>query len=263
MNLIIYAQNVSDIKKEFNDIKKNPEFIYGQSSGEDEEKCYEIAYEDFLVKLKEHIASDKTLSNASALIVQKMQKSIKKISFERYINCKVVCVYINKNDIKPISQSDIIDTTKIAVPVIIKTVVEQKADAADNELTDVPKPTEKPQDPIIEKAEIPDGPLQQIARLSISVGNDKENEILYEIANLNDFNKIMAYLNNRKVSDHDVVYKATTQYGSIINAYWLVFDKNKKLTAILTKDKKIEILANTTTNSRQYDNSPKVWLQVY
>ena len=262
---LISAQDAAQLKKEFNEIKKNPEYIYGQSSGEDEEKCYEVAYADFLDKLKEYIDAEPLLRNASAVIVDKMQKAVKKISFERYLNCKVVCVYINKNDIKPISQSSIIDTTKVAVPVIINNVVEKETDSVEAQ-----EPEVAPKDiqPTTEKAPETPKPAASNSNPSssssaINVGNAKESEILSALAGLGDFSQIISYLNNRKNSNHDIVFKATTQYGSVLNSYWLVFDSSKRLVAVLTKDKALNLLTNATVNPQAYANSPKVWIQIY
>lgn len=240
---LVHAQDITELKKEFNSIKKNPEYIYGQSSGENEEKCFEIAYDEFLAKLKAYISENDDLKKASAIILQNMQKSAKKISFDRYLNCKVVCVYINKNDIKAISPSDVIETTNGNVPIIVEKI-NSNMDGAD-------------QDTVREAESITS------EKATLNVGVAKENEILSEVANLSSFSKIVEYLNNRKISSHDVVFKASIQYGNVINSYWLIFDRNKKLIALQSKDKTIDLLTNRHINSTEYSNNPKVWLQIY
>lgn len=259
---LAHGQDIAELKKEFNSIKKDPEYIYGQSSGESEDKCYEIAYEEFLAKLKEYISENDELNNASAVILQNMQKSARKISFERYLNCKVVCVYINKNDIKGVSSSNVIETSNGNVPIIVENINANKDEADKDTVSDSPHT-------VIESIQATDNNEVKEAssitseKATINVGGAKENEILNEVANLSDFSKIIAYLNNRKASTHDVVFKTTIQYGSVVNSYWLIFDRNKKLIAIQSKDKLTDLLKNKSSNSQEYSNNPKVWLQIY
>lgn len=259
---ISHSQELTDLKKEFNSIKKDPEYIYGQSSGESEDKCYEIAYEEFLAKLKEYISENDKLKNASAVILQNMQKSARKISFERYLNCKVVCVYINKNDIKSVSSSNVIETSNGNVPIIVENINANKDEADKDIVSDSPHTMTEPIQ-TTDNNEVKEAASIASEKETINVGSTKENEILNEVANLSDFLKIIEYLKNRKSSTHDVVFKASIQYGNVVNSYWLVFDRNKKLIALQSKDKTIDLLTNRPTNSTEYSNSPKVWLQIY
>lgn len=257
-----FGQDITELKREFNNIKKNPEYIYGQSSGENEEKCLEIAYDEFLAKLKDYISENDELKNASAVILQNMQKSAKKISFERYLNCKVVCVYVNKNDIKAISPSNVIETTNGNVPIIVDNISENKAETNKDSIIGVTSIVKEPMN-AVEKNDVINDISLTSEKSTINVGSAKENEILNEVANLGEFPKIAEYLNNRKLSAHDVVFKATMQYGNVVNSYWLIFDRNKKLIAIQSKDKTMDLLSNKSTNSQEYSNNPKVWLQIY
>ena len=144
-------------------------------------------------------------------------------------------------------------------------MVEQKPDTTDIAPSSMSSTIikEEQQQPIqIEKGE-KDIASQQPSTATIDVANVKDSEILNEVSSLNTFTNIMAYLNNRKVSNHDIVFKATMQFGNVINAYWLVFDKSKNLIAILTKDKALNLINSTSVNSNDYANSPKVWLQIY
>ena len=86
------AQSVDELKKQVNTIKKSSDYIYGQAAGEDETVTYKIAYETFLQKVKTYIQNNPALKDAEAVLLPTINSKVKKISFERYINSKVVSV---------------------------------------------------------------------------------------------------------------------------------------------------------------------------
>ena len=267
------AQDTSDPKKELNNIKKNPEYIYGQSAGENETTCYEVALDEFKMRLKEYIDSDSELSGAYAVILENVQKGVKKISFERYLNCKVVCVYIKKSDIKPLYKLDDSSASKQMIAIVEKETKpaeketkpveseEKTIETAENASPIVTQTDEVPAPAAGELAKVE--PAVQNAAVVISCENSKESEILTEVCSLKEYANIKKYLDNRKLSNHDVVFKGTTSYGTIVNAYWLVFSSKKALIAVLSKDKTINLMTNSPVSQADYANSPKVWVQIF
>ena len=267
----VEAQENSDLKKEFNKIKKDSEYIYGQSAGENEQTCYDVAFDDFKIHLKEYVKSAPDLCSAEAVILDNVQKAVKKISFERYINCKVVCVYIKKSDIKPLYKLESSSPSKQMIAVMEK-------EQANNEVKSVEKESKSQETANV--AAIPAGQTageqkptanepakavaaSQNAAVKIHCDNSKDSEILTEVCSLKDYGKIKKYLDNRKLSNHDVVFKGTTSYGTIVNAYWLVFSKSKALVAVLSKDKTINLMTNRPVSQAEFANSPKVWIQIF
>ena len=103
IGLLAFAQEELTPQQQVNSIKRNrTEYIFGESTGSTEEEAYELANEKFMSNLQNYIESMPELKDAFAVMMPTINKSIKKISFDRRVNVKVVCLYINKADIKPL-----------------------------------------------------------------------------------------------------------------------------------------------------------------
>ena len=50
---------------------------------------------------------------------------------------------------------------------------------------------------------------------------------------------------------------------NINNAFWAIFDRTKKLIALLDKEKRTDLLTNTPIDISTYKDKPKIWIQIY
>lgn len=240
----VYAQSEDELKTQMNKIKRSSDYIYGQAAGEDEKACYETAHENFMRKFKEYIQNDSSLKGAEAVIMPTINRKVKSITFERNINSKVVCLYVNKKDIVPIYERNVMS------------LKEAKSDS-----TSLPTGEQN-----VIVSEVP----QTTATLDVApskvkeiqVGDEKAAYLLNVIAISGNFDMVRKVLEQRIDSEHDIIFKATMTY-SAENAYWAVFDKKKKLIALLDKERKTDLLTNQKIDSATYSDKPKIWIQIY
>ena len=286
ITLTCFAQD--DIKKEVNNIKKNSEYIWGEASGEDEEMGYELAHDKFITKLKAYIASNPELSKAEGVILPKIEQSEQKLVFNRTLEITVVCVYIKKDDLIPLyRQNSKDDDLTILAPKESK-INEKTKPLIDQQTKGGDIPTEKvfqlvnertikqesqevvTQDLIVSKPEKKEAvpaistPVQQNNPqnlFSTNVGN-KAKTILADLSSQGNYNNNIKYLNDRKTAEHDIMFKG---YKTFTNneGYWLIYDKNRNLVAILDSAKQTDLLSNMKVSAIDYANSPKVWLYIY
>lgn len=95
-----------DAKKTALSIKKNPDFIYGEAAGDDsDEALYQMAQEKLIERIKLYVASNPELSAADGVIIDRVQKKTKKITYTRGLETKVMCLYVKKDEILPLVKS--------------------------------------------------------------------------------------------------------------------------------------------------------------
>lgn len=265
------AQDVDDLKKQMNNIKRSSEYIYGQAAGENEETCYDIAYESFIQKFKEYIQNDSILKDAEAVIMPTLKSKVKKISFERYIDSKVVCLYVSKKDIMPLYKKDIVpihdvkpdtlpqrDNAIIVSEMTTKNTLCLSANSIDSIAT-----IEIPDQKVINfqnSETYSEDPV--FSEIKIVVTNDKASSLLSEIANAKNYDAIKKVLELRKSSEHDVMFKPTMDFYAP-NAYWAIFDKTKRLIALLNKEKEIDLISSRKIDFNTFADKPKIWIQIY
>lgn len=260
------AQSVDELKKQVNTIKKSSHYIYGQAAGEDETVTYKIAYETFLQKVKTYIQNNPALKDAEAVLLPTINSKVKKISFERYINSKVVCLYINKKDIVPLYKDNIIavndkefsnslQITKDTVFTEKVSFAEKsnsiKADLNSNQGVEISDVSEEKIESLVSKVEY-----------AISITDEKTSLLLTDISNAGNFDAINGILQQRKTEHHDIMFKPTMDFN-INNAFWAIFDRTKKLIALLDKEKRTDLLTNTPIDISTYKDKPKIWIQIY
>ena len=260
------AQSVDELKKQVNTIKKSSDYIYGQAAGEDETVTYKIAYETFLQKVKTYIQNNPALKDAEAVLLPTINSKVKKISFERYINSKVVCLYINKKDIVPLYKDNIIavndkefsnslQITKDTVFTEKVSFAEKsnsiKADLNSNQGVEISDVSEEKIESLVSKVEY-----------AISITDEKTSLLLTDISNAGNFDAINGILQQRKTEHHDIMFKPTMDFN-INNAFWAIFDRTKKLIALLDKEKRTDLLTNTPIDISTYKDKPKIWIQIY
>lgn len=265
------AQDVDDLKKQMNNIKRSSEFIYGQAAGENEETCYEIAYESFMQKFKEYIQNDSILKDAEAVIMPSLKSKVKKISFERYIDSKVVCLYVSKKDIMPLYKKDIVSIHDIKTDTLQQrnnTTIVLEMTATDT-LCISSNPIDSITTVVTSEHEVVNSPNRETNSESLSfigtkivVTDEKAFSLLNEIANAKNFDAIKKILEQRKSSEHDVMFKPTMNF-SAQNAYWAIFDKTKMLIALLNKEKTIDLISNHNVDYSMFADKPKIWIQIY
>ena len=260
------AQSVDELKKQVNTIKKSSDYIYGQAAGEDETVTYKIAYETFLQKVKTYIQNNPALKDAEAVLLPTINSKVKKISFERYINSKVVCLYINKKDIVPLYKDNIIAVNdkefSNSLQITNDTVFTEKvsfaeksnsikADLNSNQGVEISDVSEEKIESLVSKVEY-----------AISITDEKTSLLLTDISNAGNFDAINGILQQRKTEHHDIMFKPTMDFN-INNAFWAIFDRTKKLIALLDKEKRTDLLTNTPIDISTYKDKPKIWIQIY
>lgn len=260
------AQSVDELKKQVNTIKKSSDYIYGQAAGEDETVTYKIAYETFLQKVKTYIQNNPALKDAEAVLLPTINSKVKKISFERYINSKVVCLYINKKDIVPLYKENIIPVndkeSSNSLQITKDTVFTEKvsfaeksnsikADLNSNQGVEISDVSEEKIESLVSKVEY-----------AISITDEKTSLLLTDISNAGNFDAINGILQQRKTEHHDIMFKPTMDFN-INNAFWAIFDRTKKLIALLDKEKRTDLLTNTPIDISTYKDKPKIWIQIY
>lgn len=288
----IHAQTADDLKRQMNNIKKNTDFIYGQAAGEDEDVTYNIAYEMFLQKVRSYIQTDSVLKDAEAVLLPTIKSKVKKISFERHINSKVVCLYVNKKDLQPLYKENFIPVkagpastvTPVKAdpaPVVIpeKDGLATHKECADTLVNVIPEgknvedsislhkgiPSNEARQeptPVEGNMKVTVTPVEERRNLTVIAADAKSSALLTEISNAESFDEIKILLERRKSSSHDIMFKATMNFN-VQNAYWAIFDKTKRLVALLDMEKRIDFLTNREIDSRAYSGNPKIWIQIY
>ena len=95
-----------DAKKAALSIKKNSEYIYGEAAGDDsEDVLYEMAHEKLVERIKQYVASQPNLSAADGVLIDRVRQKTKKITYTRGIETKVLCLYVKKDEILPLSMN--------------------------------------------------------------------------------------------------------------------------------------------------------------
>lgn len=277
----IHAQTADDLKRQMNNIKKSTDFIYGQAAGEDEDVTYNIAYEMFLQKVRSYIQTDSVLKDAEAVLLPTIKSKVKKISFERHINSKVVCLYVNKKDLQPLYKENFIPVK--AGPA--STVTPVKADPAPavipekdglathkecaDTLVNVIPEGKNVEDsislhkgPPLNEVRPETTPVEERTKITVTAADAKSSALLTDISNAGFFDEIKILLERKKSLSHDIMFKATMNFN-VQNAYWAIFDKTKRLIALLDMEKKINLLTNREVDSQTYSGNPKIWIQIY
>lgn len=267
----VCAQTVDELKRQVNSIKKSSDFIYGQAAGEDEQVAYDIAYELFQQKVKAYVQADSVLKNAEAVLLPTIKSRVKKISFERHINSRVVCLYVSKKDIQPLYKENIIPIAPPAPDTLalpkeaVDTIASKPAPAADSlalpkELPDTA--ARMPAQRVEEKDALPAERQSEPADTVIVVKDAKASALLTEVARAGVFDEIKRLLEKRKQSAHDIMFGATMRFA-VQNAYWAVFDKNKTLIALLDPQRRTDLLTDSAVSASAYAAAPKIWIQIY
>lgn len=95
-----------EAKKAALSIKKNSEYIYGEAAGDDsEDVLYELAHEKLVERIKQYVASQPNLAAADGVLIDRVRQKTKKITYTRGIETKVLCLYVKKEEILPLTKN--------------------------------------------------------------------------------------------------------------------------------------------------------------
>lgn len=270
----IHAQDVNQTSKnEVIKIKKDTMYLYGEGVAETDSVSEKLAEQRFSENLSQYIKSIPSLASADVVAIPPIKKVTKKISFDRTAKRKVVFLYVKKSEILPVltgEKSYVVDTTQPEVtekpkprvkttekPKEIATTKPKVSVSIDKEVSVGVKPkftvTESPK----ETATIPS---QELSYKDMTI---KESGILQEILDLQYFDKIREYIILRKSTKHDILFRATNDFNAISDpGYWMVFNKEKELIAIVGKDKKSIHYNKQAVSLEDLAIKAKIWLSI-
>lgn len=263
------AQNTDENKSKVLSIKKSKEYIYGEGTGENEDDCYAIAKEKLMDKVKTYIANDPELSKADGVVIDNVKNKTKKLTYERTLSIKVVCLYVKKSDIIPIynsstnsdnadsgtSTTEKVPTISIIPPKTAKKDKEKKKEEKEE------KKTESAEQVMIQNPSTVTT-LETIVELKGNYTNSERN-LLEKLIVLKKYNEVKNFLSAYKENSRNILYRLEKSGFAMRECYWVVFDKNQNVIAILNKDKNVNILTNSSVSSSTYNNYPKYWIQIY
>lgn len=226
------AQDVATLKSEVNKIKKDATFIYGEGVAETEDVCEKLAESELKDNLLQYIKSTPELDTAEAVIMPPIKKIMKRIKFDRTILRKVVFLYVQKSEI---------------IPLLIG---KQKG-------KDVIREEKKVSDSVVVKSPSP----KELDCQGLSI---KDVNILKDIISRQTFEDIREYLIVRKSTNHDLQYRGTNSFSSVSEpGYWIVFNSNRMIVAILGKDAKTVLYNKDSNKYKDFSSNGKIWLSIY
>lgn len=303
------AQEVTPKQKVLS-VKKSKDYIYGEATGDNEDDCYAIAKEKLLAKVKEYIATDPELSQADGVIIDNVSHKTKKLTYERSLSIKVVCLYVSKKDILPLHKSKgapstIITDTKSAKRKINIVPIDEKASSEDNDdmyatskrVENTSNEEDKTQlvssvntiqsgstdveyvEPSFEEssdsqvsADSQESSVSQISEDSqVSARQESldgyytatERAVLQPMLCMNTYDDVKSHLEDYKQQNHNLLFKLVANGYDADNCFWVVFDKQRTLLAILDRSCRRDILTGASVNKTTYSGNPKIWIQIY
>lgn len=271
-----------NVRTQANAIKKNSDYIYGESAGDNEEECYEMAKEKLLSKVQSFIANQSELSTADAVIVDNIQSKTKKLTYERSIQIKVVCVYVHKSDILPMYKSKTNVLVKANVKPAEKTIEKEEEANVVYQQEEVKNVVLESKEEVIElelvEEKIKDNKNNTVQektnpqiKTEFSVDNSniekpltyskRENEIISAILKMKQYNEIFDFLEKEKNTRYDIRFKLVKEID-VEDCFWLVFNPDRKLIAVFDKEHSV-IQGSKDKRWDSYKNYPKMWIYVY
>lgn len=119
---LAFSQAIEKQKKEINSIKKSNEYIYAETTLENEQEAIDIAQELLYQRINEYIAQKKKFKNIKEAVIVNRNYSTEKIQLPRG-NMYRAFVYVKKSDILPsenaiIGKLETIDKSQSSVEMI-------------------------------------------------------------------------------------------------------------------------------------------------
>ena len=233
----VYGQNE---KKQINNIKRNPEYVYGIGKSSHLSESVEQARLEVIDKIKQLSSDFKADVNIDELLSNILEKiesiSYKDANYDAYLT---LC-FTNISNIPFLClQKDITDS--------IETEVVPDCDLQIVEVSSVAN--------VVDTISLvnPDS-------IDASFKDLKEIELIAPILELYNFKQVATYL--KKIDNYKIEYNAVRQYDENIIAYWVVFNNEKKIIALLNKDRSIDYYNKQSVFYGQYKNNPQIWIQI-
>ena len=77
------------------------------------------------------------------------------------------------------------------------------------------------------------------------------------------YSDLNLYLERRKSEKHDIQFKLIRGDDGTRNCYWIVFDNNRNVIAVLDTSLSTDLLTGQSVNYNDYVQFPKIWLQIF
>ena len=262
-----FAQQENVSRTQANAIKKNSDYIYGEAAGDDENICYEMAKEKLLSKVQSFVDNHPDLSAADAFIIDNIQSKTKKLTYERSIQIKVVCVYVHKSDILPLYKSESIVVEKTMEKPIEKPILkEEEIKVISQKSTNANMVLESKEEA---ESYVDECFTSDLGGVSFKNNNiektlkysQRENEIISAILKMKKYEEIYNFLEKEKNYRYDVRFRLVKE-DNVENCFWLIFDSDRNLIAIF--DKEYSVIKDVNNkNWDGYKKYPKMWVYVY
>lgn len=93
-----------------------------------------------------------------------------------------------------------------------------------------------------------------------SIDNGSVIDCIVGYKNYSDLN---LYLERRKSENHDIQFKLIRGDDGTRNCYWIVFDNNRNIIAVLDTSLSTDLLTGKSVDYNDYVRFPKIWLQIF
>lgn len=261
----VHAQDANMAsKKEVIEIKKDSLYLYGEGVADTDSVCEKLAEQRFMENLAQYVKSNPALASADVVTMPPIKKIMKRITFDRSVKRKVVFLYVKKSEIIPVLTGKMPEepvatslkkTNKPSFSVNTTGGTRATVTMQQQETT-TEQPNNQSTTPKIATTSTPHGLNYQ--GLTI-----KEAEMLQEIVDRQTFECIKDYIVLRKSTKHDILFKATNDFNTISDSgYWIVFNKDRQLIAIVGKDKQTNLYNKEGVSLDDISTKAKIWLSI-
>lgn len=208
--LSLCADNVDDVKKQINKIKKDNQYIYAESTAPTEADARSYAESKLYEEVNEWVATRRRLKKSTNLIVNNRKELWTMLSMPRGNNMYRSFIYVKKSDILPTENGVVIANTSLTPGA--KSVVE---------------PVKKEvKEPVVEVAE---GTVKEAAAEKLQLP-----EVINQIAACTKYGDMADKVKQMKA---DGRIKDYARYASLVNpdkCYLVIYNREGKVVAVLT-----------------------------
>ena len=242
------CQEQQSVSKQINQIKRNNAYIYNEATAEDETEAYQLAYEQLLLQVQELIKSNPNLSNANNVLVKDIQSKVESLSMMRGKMHRVF-VYVKKSAIEGVDNTTVINNssgTTITIADAPASIVDVQPAVPVNATP--PAVVAPPQVPAAPPAATPTPTpaVQPSPRPSTTpatrpaVGSTGlsgwQQDAITALVECTDVAAVRAKLNRLKAEYKVKRYGTPDKCPSETEAWWIIFDDQGGLVAVLGPD---------------------------
>lgn len=237
--------------KEINKIKRNPLYIYAESTMESESEARDVAYEMLMQQVEEYVASKRKLNKADNVLIKDIKSKGESMTMMRGTMYRVF-VYVKKTDIEGVENTTVINApsgTTIAVSNDPQTIVN---------VGNIPPRTTISESDIA--VELPEGETGDVASPLSGWKQDAINSLL----ECEDINAVRARLNRLKAQYKVKNYGTADRCPSREKAFWVVFDDNGSIISILGEGagERYDFKRHTTSSLDSYKGMSAIWFNL-